>query len=124
MLIRKFFLWALICFSPVVWAAASIDDTTLTLTVMQFTAKDRTQKAELKKRMEAMRAYLKTQPGLVSNVILENLNTDNKPDYVGVAHWKSLQDWEALWSRKEFQKIVSSVTEVGDINPGMFRPTK
>lgn len=124
MSIRKFFLWALICFSPLAWATAALDDPTLSLTVMQFTAKDKTQKLELKKRMDVMRVYLKKQPGFVDNVILENRNADNKPDFVGVSRWKSLKDWEALWNSKEYQKIVSNVTEIADVSPGMFTPIK
>jgi hypothetical protein len=39
---------------------------------------------------------------------------------VGVARWKSLKDWEALWQNEDFQKLVRSISEVGEINPGVF----
>ena len=76
--------------------AATLDDADTVITVLQFSAKSEASRAELKKRMAAMRDYLRTQPGLVENALFENRNPGAKPHYVGVSRWKSFKDWENL----------------------------
>jgi heme-degrading monooxygenase HmoA len=105
-------------------AAPALDDPQTVVTVMQFSAKNAANKIELKKRMATMRDYLRKQPGYIENAVMENRNGDAKPEYVGVSRWKSFKDWEVLWNKPEFQKLVASVSEVGDINPGTFAPIK
>ena len=51
---------------------------------------------------------------------MENRNPGTRPHYVGIARWKSLKDWEALWAKDEFQKLVRSINEVGEVTPGTF----
>lgn len=123
---RVLFSCATICIAwpAAVLAAPALDDPGLVMTVMQFTSKSPANKPELKKRMMAMRDYLRKQPGYVENALLENRNGDNKPNYVGVSRWKSFKDWEALWAKEDFQKLVRAVGEVGDVDPGTFAPVK
>lgn len=91
---------------------------------MQFSAKDAASLPELKKRMAAMRDHLRKQPGYIENALFENRNVQNKPHYVGVSRWKSFKDWENLWLKEDFQKLVRSISEVGEINPGTFAAVK
>lgn len=105
-------------------AAPVLDDSNLMFTAMQFTAKDGASRAELKKRLLAMRDYQRRQPGFVDNALLENFHPEAKPQFVGVARWKNAKDWEALWLSKEFQGIVRSLGEVGDLTPAMYAPVK
>ncbi len=105
-------------------AKPALDDPNTVVTVMQFTANTAATRPQLQERMRAIRDYLRTQPGYVENVLMENRNSTSKPDYVGVSRWKSVKDWEALWLKPEFQKLVASVAEVGTLNPGIFSPVK
>jgi heme-degrading monooxygenase HmoA len=105
-------------------APVGLDDGKSVLTVMQFTAKANASKAELKKRMIAMRDFQRAQPGYVENTVMENTNPASKPDYVGVSRWASFKEWEAMWLKPEFQKLVASVGEVGVITPGTFQAVK
>lgn len=105
-------------------AAPALDDPSTVVTVMQFSARDAASKAELQKRMADMRDYIRKQPGYIENVLMENRNSDAKPHYVGVSRWTSFKDWEAMWLKPEFQKLVRAIGEVGDINPGTFAPVK
>lgn len=100
--------------------ALPLDDVGTVMTVMQFSAKSEASRAELKKRMAAMRDYLRTQPGLVENALFENRNTSAKPHYVGVSRWKSFKDWENLWLKQEMQSLVRQIGEVGGLVPGTF----
>lgn len=101
-------------------SAATLDDADTVITVMQFSAKSEASRAELKKRMAAMRDYLRTQPGLVENALMENRNPAVKPHYVGVSRWKSFKDWERLWLKPETQLLVRQIGEVGELVPGTF----
>ena len=65
-------------------SVAAMDDAGTVITVMQFSARTETSRAELKKRMGEMRDYLRTQPGMVENALFENRNPTVKPHYVGV----------------------------------------
>ena len=94
------------------------------LTVMQFSAKSVATSVELKKRMLAMRDFQRQQTGYVENAIFENRNPQAKPQYVGVSRWKSLKDWEGLWTNEQFKKLVASIGEVGEINPGVYSPVE
>ena len=100
--------------------AAALDDAGTVITVMQFSVKTEASRAELKKRMAAMRDYLRTHPGLVENALFENRNPGAKPHYVGVSRWKSFKDWENLWLKKETQLLVRQINEVGELVPGTF----
>ena len=100
--------------------AAPLDDADSVITVMQFPAKSEASRAELKKRMAAMRDYLRTQPGLIENALFENRNTGAKPHYVGVSRLKSIKDWENLWLKKETQSLVRQIGEVGELVSGTF----
>lgn len=100
--------------------AAPLDDPNTVLTVMQFSARGAAALPELKKRMAAMRDFQRKQPGYVENALMENRNPQTKPHFVGVARWKSVKDWETMWQKEEFQKLVRSIGEVGDVTPGVF----
>ena len=121
----------LLCFTTI-WvftpfaqgATPALDDPNTVVTVMQFSAKDVSSKAELKKRMTLMRDFLRKQPGYIENALMENRNGDAKPNYVGVSRWKSFKDWESLWNKEDFQKLVRSISEVGEVVPGTFAPVK
>jgi len=82
------------------------------------------QRAELAKRMTAIRDYIRKQPGLIDNAVMQNRNPGNKPDFAGVSRWKSFKDWENLWLKDDMQKLVRAVVEVGDIKPNTFSPLK
>lgn len=99
---------------------AALDEPGHVVTVMQFSAKNAASVPELKKRMLAMRDFQRQQPGYVENAVFENRNQQTAPQYVGVARWKTLKEWEDLWQRDQFQKLVRSIGEVGDIKPGVF----
>lgn len=103
---------------------AAADDASHVMTVMQFAAKNPASVPELKKRMLAMRDFQRQQPGYVENAVYENRNPQTSPQYVGVARWKSLKDWESLWQNEQFQKHVRAVGEVGEVAPGVFTPVK
>jgi heme-degrading monooxygenase HmoA len=105
-------------------AATPLDDPNTVLTVMQFSAKDAAALPELKKRMAAMRDYLRKQPGYIENALMENRNSQSKPQFVGVSRWKSFKDWENLWLKDDFQKLVRSISEVGELTPGTFAAVK
>jgi heme-degrading monooxygenase HmoA len=105
-------------------AVPALDDPNTVVTVMQFSAKSAATRTQLQERMGAIRDYIRKQPGYIENVLMENRTPGNKPDFVGVSRWKSYKDWEALWLKPEFQKLVAAVGEVGDINPGTFAPVK
>ena len=107
-----------------VQAAPALDDPNTVVTVMQFSARSTAMRAQLKERMGAIRDYLRKQPGYIENALMENRNPGSKPEFVGVSRWKSFKDWEALWLKPEFQKLVSAASEVGEINPGTFAPVK
>ena len=102
----------------------ALDDPSTVVTVMQFSAKSPAVKPELMKRMTAIRDFIRKQPGYVDNVLMENRNPDTQPNFVGVSRWKSIKDWEALWTKPELQKLVASASEVGNISPGSFAPIK
>jgi heme-degrading monooxygenase HmoA len=102
----------------------ALDDPNTVVTVMQFSARNATARAPLQERMGAIRDYIRKQPGYIENVLMENRNTGGKPDFVGVSRWKSFKDWEALWLKPEFQKLVAAAGEHGEINPGTFSPVK
>jgi heme-degrading monooxygenase HmoA len=121
-LVRRFFaavLTALALMLPAL-SQAALDDPSHVVTVMQFSAKSPDTLNELKKRMLAMRDFQRQQPGYVENAVFENRNPERKPQFVGVARWKTLKDWETLWQTDAFQKLVRSIGEVGEINPGVF----
>lgn len=101
-------------------AHAAMDTSGEVVTVMQFKAKNPAAVPELKKRMAAMRDFQRQKASPIENALFENRNPAASPHYVGVARWKSLKDWEALWNNVEFQKLVRAITEVGEINPGTF----
>jgi heme-degrading monooxygenase HmoA len=103
---------------------SALDDPKTVVTVMQFSARNAATRAQLQERMSAIREYIRKQPGYIQNALMENRNPANKPDFVGVSRWKSFKDWEALWLKPEFQKLVAAVGEVGDINPGTYSPVK
>ena len=105
-------------------AAPALDDPSTVVTVMQFSARNATARAPLQERMGAIRDYLRKQPGYIENALMENRNAGAKPEFVGVSRWKSFKDWEALWLKPEFQKLVAAAGEVGDINPGTYSPVK
>ena len=102
----------------------ALDDPSVAVNVMQFSAKNAAGKPELKKRLATMRDYIKKQPGFIENAFLENRNPDAKPHFVGVSRWKSFKDWETLWQKDEFQKLVRSIGEIGEGVPGSFSPIK
>ena len=102
----------------------ALDDPNTVVTVMQFTARNAASRAPLQERMGAIRDYIRKQPGFIENALMENRNPANKPDFVGVSRWKSFKDWEALWLKPEFQKLVAAVSDVGEINPGTYSPVK
>jgi heme-degrading monooxygenase HmoA len=103
-------------------AAPALDDTTTVVTVMQFSARNTAARAPLKERMLVIRDYLRKQPGYIENALMENRNPGSQPEYVGVSRWKSFKDWEALWLKPEFQKMVAAANEFGNVNPGTFAP--
>ena len=105
-------------------AVPALDDPSTVVTVMQFSARNAATRAQLQERMGAIRDYIRKQPGYIENALMENRNTGSKPDFVGVSRWKSFKDWEALWLKPEFQKLVAAAGEVGDINPGTYSPLK
>ncbi len=102
----------------------ALDDPNTVVTVMQFSARNAAARAQLQERMGAIRDYIRKQPGYIENALMENRNSGSKPDFVGVSRWKSFKEWEALWLKPEFQKLVAAAGEVGDINPGTFAPMK
>jgi heme-degrading monooxygenase HmoA len=108
------------------WAqtAPALDDPNTVVTVMQFSARNAGARAPLQERMAAIRDYIRKQPGYIENALMENRNSGGKPEFVGVSRWKSFKDWEALWLKPEFQKLVAAASEVGEINPGTFAPIK
>ena len=105
-------------------AVPALDDPNTVVTVMQFSARNAAARAPLQERMGAIRDYIRKQPGYIENALMENRNPGSKPDFVGVSRWKSFKDWEALWLKPEFQKLVAAAGEVGEINPGTFAPLK
>ncbi len=105
-------------------AQAALDSPDQVFTVMQFKAKTPADIVELKKRMTAMRDFQRQHAKPIENALFENRNPQLAPHYVGVARWKSLKDWEALWNNEGFQKLVRSITEVGEITPGVFTSVK
>ena len=105
-------------------AAPALDDPTTVVTVMQFSARSAAARAPLQERMGAIRDYIRKQPGYIENALMENRNSGAKPEFVGVSRWKSFKDWESLWQKPEFQKLVAAAGEVGDINPGTYSPVK
>ena len=105
-------------------AAPALDDPSTVVTVMQFSARNAAARAPLQERMAAIRDYIRKQPGYIENALMENRNAGAKPEFVGVSRWKSFKDWEALWLKPEFQKLVAAAGEVGDINPGTYSPVK
>ena len=105
-------------------AVPALDDPSTVVTVMQFSARNAATRAQLQERMGAIRDYIRKQPGYIENALMENRNTGSKPDFVGVSRWKSFKDWEALWLKPEFQKLVAAAGEVGEINPGTYSPLK
>lgn len=115
---------ALCSVAPLAQAAPALDDPSTVVTVMQFSARNAGTRAQLQERMAAIRDYIRKQPGYIENALMENRNPGSKPDFVGVSRWKSFKDWEALWLKPEFQKLVAAAGEVGEINPGTFAPIK
>lgn len=107
-----------------VQAAPALDDPNTVVTVMQFSARSAATRAQLQERMGAIRDYIRKQPGYIENALMENRNSGSKPEFVGVSRWKSFKDWEALWLKPEFQKLVAAAGEVGEINPGTYSPVK
>lgn len=105
-------------------AQAAMDSPDHVVTVMQFTAKSPEAVPELKKRMQAMRDFLKKQPGYVENALFENRNAQTSPQYVGVSQWKKLKDWENLWQGEQFQVLMRGISEVGTVNPGVYNAVK
>ena len=105
-------------------AHAALDDPNHVVTVMQFTAKSPESIPELKKRMQAMREFLRKQPGYVENALFENRNPQTSPQYVGVSQWKQLKDWENLWQGDQFQVLMRAIGEVGTVNPGVYSAVK
>ena len=102
----------------------ALDDPNTVVTVMQFSVRNAATRSQLQERMGAIRDYIRKQPGYIENALMENRSPGNKPDFVGVSRWKSFKDWEALWLKPEFQKLVAAAGEVGDLNPGTFAPVK
>ena len=100
------------------------DSPSTVVTVMQFSARNAGARTQLQERMAAIRDYIRKQPGYIENALMENRNPGGKPEFVGVSRWKSFKDWEALWLKPEFQKLVAAAGEVGEINPGTFAPIK
>lgn len=105
-------------------AAPALDDPSTVVTVMQFSARSAAARAPLQERMGAIRDYIRKQPGYIENALMENRNPASKPEFVGVSRWKSFKDWEALWLKPDFQKMVAAASEFGEINPGTFAPIK
>lgn len=105
-------------------AVPALDDPNTVVTVMQFSARSAATRAQLQERIGAIRDYIRRQPGYIENALMENRNTGNKPEFVGVSRWKSFKDWEALWLKPEFQKLLAAAVEVGDISPGTYSPMK
>lgn len=105
-------------------ARAAQDDPSEVVTVMQFAAKNPASVPELKKRMLAMRDFQRKQTGLVDNALYENRNPQTAPQYVGVARWKQLKNWEDLWQNEQFQTLVRAVSEVGTVTPGVYGAVK
>jgi heme-degrading monooxygenase HmoA len=103
---------------------AALDDPSHVVTVMQFTAKSPESMPELKKRMQAMRDFLRKQPGYVENALFENRNPQTSPQYVGVSQWKKLKDWENLWQGEQFQLLMRAIGEVGTVSPGIYSAVK
>jgi heme-degrading monooxygenase HmoA len=104
--------------------APALDDPNTVVTVMQFSARSAASRAQLQERMGAIRDYIRKQPGYIENALMENRNPGSKPEFVGVSRWKSFKDWESMWLKPEFQKLVTAAGEVGDINPGTYSPVK
>lgn len=102
----------------------ALDDPNTVVTVMQFSARNAAARAPLQERMGAIRDCLRKQPGYIENALMENRNAGAKPEFVGVSRWKSFKDWEALWLKPEFQKLVAAAGEVGEVNPGTYAPVK
>ena len=102
----------------------ALDDPNTVVTVMQFSARSAATRAQLQERMGAIREYIRKQPGYIENALMANNNAAAKPEFVGVSRWKSFKDWEALWLKPEFQKLVAAAGEVGDIQPGTYSPIK
>ncbi|MFN0040959.1 MAG: antibiotic biosynthesis monooxygenase family protein [Burkholderiales bacterium] len=102
----------------------ALDDPNTVVTVMQFSVRSGATRAQLQQRMSPIRDFIRKQPGFIETVLMENRNTGNQPDFVGITRWKSFKDWEALWLKPEFQKLVATAGEVGSVNPGMYSPIK
>lgn len=101
-----------------------LSDPAVLTTVMQFTAKDKASIPELKKRMAAIAKYVNTKSNAIEGVLMQNANEGQAPHFVGVSRWRQLKDWEMLWTSTEFQRLVSAVTEVGELKPGVFAAAK
>lgn len=105
-------------------AVPALDDPTTVVTVMEYSAKNAASRPELQKRMAVMRDFIRKQPGFIDNALMENRNADTKPDFVGVSRWASFKSWESMWLNPEMKKLVASINEVGQVNPGTFSPVK
>ena len=99
------------------------DPNTVT-TVMQFTVKDNASRANLQEALAAIGSYVAKQPTCLENVFMKNTNNSAAPQFIGVARWKSVKDWEALWLDEAFQVLVGRFAEYGTINPGIFSPVE
>ncbi len=61
--------------------------------------------AETTAALKATQAFIKQQPGLIDEQLMESKNPDAKPSHVHVTRWKNLASWENLFSNPEFNAL-------------------
>ena len=110
-------------FAAVSGAQAQTTAAPITL-VIELTATRSKPRAEAVAAMKRVVEVIARQPGLVDEMLMENKNPDNKPSHVHVMRWRSLQNWEAVHTNPEFQKVLQANATYFTLSAGIYTPVK
>ena len=60
------------------------------------------------KAMQNIVAVIRKQPGLLSEVLMENKSPTNKPTHVHVTRWREMTNWELVFANADFQTVMAA----------------
>ena len=75
--------------------------------VLPITIDSTATRADAIKALQTIAAYIKTQPGLIDEQLMESKNHEAKPSHMHVMHWKNLAAWEQVFSKPEFNSLLA-----------------
>jgi quinol monooxygenase YgiN len=73
---------------------------------MSITAASNASREDVQRALQSLTATVRKQPGLIDQIVLQNVVRSHQPSHVYVTRWRTLAAWEAMLTNAEFRKIA------------------